>query len=115
MQTQTTAQINHGPLERGQETDKWTEGAPASATKAPLFTEQPVTDGQGVVCGGRNRGPRSERRNSMLPLEKEREKGKRTRASKERRVNLHPPFFLFLILFSRGGKWQVSILGSKRS
>jgi hypothetical protein len=25
----------------------------------------------------------------------------------------NPPFFLFL--FSRGGKWQVSIFGSKRS
>lgn len=40
--TQRTAQINHGPLGRGQETGQLREGASASATKAPLFTEQSV-------------------------------------------------------------------------
>lgn len=96
-----------------QETGQRTQGAPASATKAPLFTEQSVM-ARGLVCGGQNRGPRSERRNSMLPLEREREKGKRT-ASEQRKKSQLSPTLSFFILFSRGGKWQVSILGSKRS
>lgn len=60
------------------------------------------------MWGSRIGGPRSERRNSMLPLEKEERKGKERERAKKEEPTFTPPFLSFLFYFpaEANGKCQ---------